>query len=96
MDREDEPEPKSITSRISVAYPDVFTGTQVRSKVDAPSNTEVTLGTLGEYYRYHFKVGNTIVLRGKTDNLARTELDLKKEHPTGHIVKIGRASAQGR
>lgn len=82
-----------ITNRISVAYPDVFTGTQVHVKVDAPSNQVWTVGTPGEEYRYHFKVGNRIVHRGSTSDLVKREKVHRNKYPSGHIVNLGKVRA---
>ena len=42
-----------------------------------------------DYYRYHFKIGNTIMHSGITQDLARRESEHKGRWPTGHIAKVG-------
>jgi len=41
------------------------------------------------WYTYYFKVGNTIVHRGITQDLARREGEHQQKRPTGHIVQVG-------
>ena len=89
--RREEEEPKRISKRTSKAYPDVFIGTQIDSKVVGPSNRKWTVGTRGENYRYHFIKDRKVVHRGITNDLQRREQEHKREHGSGHIVKIGRS-----
>jgi len=47
-------------------------------------------GTTKDTYCYHFKVGNRIVYRGITSDLARREAEHKERWPDGHIRPIGK------
>lgn len=42
-----------------------------------------------DWYTYYFKVGNTIVHRGITQDLARRETEHRQTWSSGHIVQIG-------
>lgn len=79
-----------ITSRISIPYPDVFYGTQIRSEVSAPPGIKVTTGTPCEFYRYHFAVGDKVVAKGASDDLTTIERELLQRYPRGRLIKIGR------
>ncbi len=45
-------------------------------------------------YKYDFKVGNKIVHSGITNDLERREQEHKQRWPSGHIVKVGRATTE--
>jgi len=89
-----EKESERITKRIGKAYPDVFRGTQVRSKVVAPNNRRLKVGAYAETYRYHFKQGKKVVHRGITDDLERREREHQQKNPSGHIIQIGRRTSK--
>ena len=40
-------------------------------------------------FKYQFKVGNTIVHRGITDDFDRRAEEHAREWPDGHIMKVG-------
>lgn len=50
--------------------------------------------TKRDTYKYDFKVGNKIVHSGITNDLDRREQQHKKRWPSGHIVKVGRATTE--
>lgn len=41
------------------------------------------------WYTYHFKVGDRIVHKGITQDLARRETEHQQQWPSGHIVQVG-------
>ena len=41
------------------------------------------------WYKYHFKVGNTIKHSGITQDLARRETEHQRRWPNGRIVQVG-------
>lgn len=42
-----------------------------------------------DWYSYYFKVGNTIVHRGITQDLDRREGEHQQKSPEGHIFQVG-------
>lgn len=47
-------------------------------------------------YKYHFKLGNTIVHGGITNNLERREQEHQQKHGwgKGHITQVGRRTTE--
>ena len=44
--------------------------------------------------KYHFKIGNTIVHRGITNDLDRRGDEHEQEWPNGHITPVGRRTTR--
>lgn len=42
-----------------------------------------------DWYTYHFKVGNQIVHRGRTQDLERREMEHQQRWRDGHISQVG-------
>ena len=85
MGREDDVD--RVTNRMRADYPHVFTGIQVNLEGVKANHPNWKVGPSG--HRYHFMVGNEIVRRGHTADLARREKEHRIKYPSGHIVKIG-------
>lgn len=45
-------------------------------------------------YKYQFKIANTIVHRGITNDLPRREQEHQEKWPDGHITQIGRQTTR--
>ena len=45
-------------------------------------------------YKYHFKIGNTIVHSGITNDLERREQEHQQKWPKGHIKQVGRKTTE--
>ena len=45
-------------------------------------------------FKYHFKIGNTIVHRGITNDLDRRAGEHEQEWPDGHITQVGRQTTR--
>ena len=45
-------------------------------------------------YKYQFKVGNTIVHGGITNDLERRESEHQQKWPNGHIRQVGRRTTE--
>ncbi len=46
------------------------------------------------FYKYQFKVGNTIKHGGITDDLDRREQEHQQKWPDGHIKQVGRITTE--
>ncbi|HUS71403.1 MAG TPA: hypothetical protein VM075_11600 [Anaerolineae bacterium] len=46
------------------------------------------------WYKYQFRVGNKVVHRGITEDLNRRAAEHEQRWPDGHVVQIGRRTAE--